>query len=711
MINSITLTNFKQHENLTIAFGTGFTAIRGANESGKSTILLAIAYALFGTKALPDSLDDVVTWGSPVGTLRVDLDFTIDGVPHKIRRSKASCQLDYADQSVTGQVEVTNFVARLLKVDAGAAARLTIANQSAIRGALEAGPKATTELIERLSEFDQIDNLIDLMQEKLTLGNTATATAAITAAADELARAKELAVPVDSEAAQALIDAADLAFSQAMAELDDAEKAQAAAQEAHAQLREKAVARDNLVRDVTRAKSGHDAALQKFEAVVVPPAPVDVEVKVEALRKQVNDAEQAGRIVTIFEKVRPYTVAPSGTVYEGAMADLVEEIQRAAAEDQSIRESIPTLRGELRLLNAQLTHGTCTFCGKDFSGVPEVAERNAETVRKIGDAEALLATCLADMQGSAETLADLQSVEKAQRAVMSAKSFADEYTEFKGLDTLPYYLEWTGPEVGTTVDVASLKSQITALHASSVTYNAATVRREEAVKAVAAAEAAVEEAQTALDDCPEVRLDAAQEALDAARLATRVVREISDAARRTLDAHRQALKDQQGAYERAVVEVARVSERLQTLQTQLVELEFNNALLKKVRACRPLLADKLWTLVLAASSSYFSDIRGVKSRVTKTSDGFQIDGHPVSSMSGSTLDALGLAIRVALVRTFLPSSPFLVLDEPSSAMDGDRTGNMLGFLSTAGFDQVIVCTHDPLSEAVADQVITLGGSR
>jgi ATPase subunit of ABC transporter with duplicated ATPase domains len=200
----------------------------------------------------------------------------------------------------------------------------------------------------------------------------------------------------------------------------------------------------------------------------------------------------------------------------------------------------------------------------------------------------------------------------------------------------------------------------------------------------------------------------AQTELDAARDATRAARDAVEEARRGLDAHTRALADQQAAYTRAVEEIKRVSERLGTLQAQLVELEFNNALLKKVRTCRPLLADKLWTLVLAASSSYFSDIRGVKSRVTKTSDGFQIDGHPVSSMSGSTLDALGLAIRVALVRTFLPSSPFLVLDEPSSAMDGDRTGNMLGFLSRAGFQQIILCSHDPLSESVCDNLITLG---
>lgn len=708
MINSITLTNFKRHENLTIAFGPGFTAVRGSNEAGKSTVLQALAYALFGTKALTDSLEDTVRWGSPVGTLRVDLDFTIDGVPHKVRRSKSSCQLDYAGQTVTGQVEVTNFIARLLKVDAGAAARLTIANQSAIRGALEAGPKATTELIERLSEFDQIDNLIEIMQEKLTLGNTATAAAAIAAATADLVRAKELAVPVDSVAAQKRIETAQRHFAASMAELEAAELAQAAAQDAHAEVREHAVRRDGLVRDHARANDALSKAVAKLDRAVVPPAPANVDTKVEALQRQISDAASASRTAQLFEQVRPFTVPPSGTTFEGTIESLRTDISDERVRVQADNEAVITLRGDLKLLRAQLTHGSCTFCGKDFSGVPEVAARNAETSRKIEEIETLLGAVLSVKPETAETLADLLAVEAANVKVMAVKAAAGEYAEYDGQGTLPYFLKWVGPDVGAVVEVESLRREVKRLQTSVGEYETAKALREAAGALVKDADRAQQAAARALTDCPEINIDAAQVKLDDARFATRVVRAAAEEARKDLDAHTRALKDQQDAYTRAVTEVARVTERLTTLEAQLVELEFNNALLKKVRTCRPLLADKLWTLVLAASSSYFSDIRGIKSRVTKSSDGFQIDGHPVSSMSGSTLDALGLAIRVALVRTFLPSSPFLVLDEPSSAMDGDRTGNMLGFLSRAGFAQVILCSHDPLSESICDNLITLG---
>lgn len=708
MINSITLTNFKRHESLAISFEPGFTAIRGNNEQGKSTVLLAIAYALFGTKAIPDSLDDTVTWGKPTSSLRVDIEFTLDGVSYKLRRSKASCQLDYSDQTVTGQTEVTAFVARLLKVDAGAAARLTIANQSAIRGALEAGPKATTELIERLSEFDQIDNLIELMQEKLTLGSTAGVVAATDSAKADLARAEALAVPVDLVQAQDQILAARGVWKYAEGVTAGCEVNEGLLQEAHSKLREMAVRRDGLSRDVTKAREVQRAAQTRLDALVAPVEPTNVDARVTALQKQIADAEQADHIASVFSKVRPYLSEPKIATFEGSHEDLRTEIANTETLVRSHADKVITLRGDIKLLEATLTHGTCTFCGKDFSGVPEVALRNADTTRKLEEADSSLTLEVRAHRDGVIDLGLLKDVLEADIKVANVLAAAGDLAEYVDLKVLPRYLKWNGPEVGATVDVGALRRDIKALQEAVVNFARARAQRDAALSAVVVADAAVAAAQFELSKSPEVAMGDAQKDLDDARDATRAARKSEAEAKSLMEGFEAGLRDQQTAYAHAVKEVRRATERVETLGKDLETLEFNNALLKRVRVCRPLLADKLWTLVLAASSSYFSDIRGVKSRVTKDSDGFQIDGHPVSSMSGSTLDALGLAIRVALVRTFLPSSPFLVLDEPSSAMDGDRTGNMLGFLSKIGFNQIILVTHEDLSETVADHIITLG---
>jgi plasmid stabilization system protein ParE len=147
--------------------------------------------------------------------------------------------------------------------------------------------------------------------------------------------------------------------------------------------------------------------------------------------------------------------------------------------------------------------------------------------------------------------------------------------------------------------------------------------------------------------------------------------------------------------------------RLAGMEGDLREVSFNNALLKKIRSIRPLVADKLWNKLLAAVGSMFSRVRGADSLIVKTPKGFLCNGEAIESLSGSTLDALGLAIRAALCKTFLPHCGFIVLDEPAAACDPERTANLLGFLASVGFEQTLLITHEEISETFADCLIAL----
>jgi len=149
-------------------------------------------------------------------------------------------------------------------------------------------------------------------------------------------------------------------------------------------------------------------------------------------------------------------------------------------------------------------------------------------------------------------------------------------------------------------------------------------------------------------------------------------------------------------------------ERITEYRNDIDSIGFNNTLLKKMRAIKPSVTDYLWSSVLAAVSQFFTQLRGEASVVTKDSDGFKVNGSSVKSLSGSTLDVLALAIRVALTKTFIPNTSLLILDEPGAGCDRDRMASLLGFLSSVGFRQVILASHDVLSQDVADIVINLG---
>jgi AAA domain len=711
MLNRIKLTNFRQHTDLEVVFGAGMTAIRGGNEAGKSTVLEAVAYAMFGSPALRDSVDDVVTWGEATASLRVELDFAVDGVAYTVKRSQKSAEINYDGGIVTNQKEVTAYICRLLKVDAGAAARLTMSNQNQIRGALEAGPKATTELIERLAEFDQIDTLVELIQEKLTLGHTGSAETAVVAAREGLARAEALAVPFDAEALQiAFLNAAHLRNAAEAAEYA-ADAAEVAAHATLTEVQEKALQRDSALRNVARTAGVVKGLREKLE-VPLPPAPDNVEGKVTALRQQIEDVANASAVAAAFARVAPFTKArgPEAASYEGTIEALRDEIYSLSAERTSTSLVLANLAGEIRLAEQQLTHGSCTFCGKDFSGVPEVALKNSTTQLALDGFKASHAAASLKLVVVGEDIPAMAAIEKSSAAALKVLAELPHYAELAD-NELPPVLRWKGPEVTLAqVDVSSLKLQITALQSAQKEYDAAVVRREGLQAQLSSAQGEDSDAQGALVALRGVQgldVEAAKSAYESARLAARAARTELAVARQAVTDTERTLQDASAAYERAVEVVVDMQEALAQREADLAAMEFNNALLKRVRQCRPIIADNLWNIVLAAVSSYFSEIRGVASVVSKGSDGFTVDAHSVTSMSGSTLDALGLAVRVALVRTFLPSAPFLILDEPAAAMDEGRTDNMLGFLSKCGFQQVLLVTHEEVSQNIADNLITL----
>lgn len=149
--------------------------------------------------------------------------------------------------------------------------------------------------------------------------------------------------------------------------------------------------------------------------------------------------------------------------------------------------------------------------------------------------------------------------------------------------------------------------------------------------------------------------------------------------------------------------------QLAELTRTVSEMDTNNALIKKLRQARPVLAAKLWAGLLAAISRTFSELRGVPSVVGRSADGFEVDGKPAADLSGSTLDILGLAVRISLMRAFLPGVGLLILDEPAAAMDAAREERLLAALATLDFGQVLMVSHGDTAKAVAGSVILLQG--
>ena len=100
-LRSLTMRYFRQHSETSVQFPDGLVGIIGSNGSGKTTILEAIAFALFGSKALRGKVEDVRTRTAPFKSgrgkkdqeVRVELAIELEGIVFKIERSLTDAAL------------------------------------------------------------------------------------------------------------------------------------------------------------------------------------------------------------------------------------------------------------------------------------------------------------------------------------------------------------------------------------------------------------------------------------------------------------------------------------------------------------------------------------------------------------------------------------------------------------------------------------------
>ncbi len=101
------LTNFRQHADTDIEFGTGLTGIIGPNGAGKSTILEAIAWALYGGNTARGGNESLRFNRAPARSpVRVELEFSLAGHRYRVVRGLSMAEL-YLDD---GEVAIANSV-------------------------------------------------------------------------------------------------------------------------------------------------------------------------------------------------------------------------------------------------------------------------------------------------------------------------------------------------------------------------------------------------------------------------------------------------------------------------------------------------------------------------------------------------------------------------------------------------------------------------
>ncbi|MGH7633413.1 MAG: AAA family ATPase, partial [Gemmatimonadaceae bacterium] len=117
-LHHIALANFRQHADTRIEFDTGLTGIIGPNGSGKTTILEAIAWAIYGNAAARGTRDSIrFARAGARASVRVELEFDLGGHRYRVVRGLTNAEL-YLDGGATPIANsisgVTDLLARRL---------------------------------------------------------------------------------------------------------------------------------------------------------------------------------------------------------------------------------------------------------------------------------------------------------------------------------------------------------------------------------------------------------------------------------------------------------------------------------------------------------------------------------------------------------------------------------------------------------------------
>ena len=160
----VSLRNFKCYEDAEVSLEPGVTVIHGINGSGKSSLLEACFFALYGATALDRTLEEIVTIGADEA--EIDLWFSHEGAEYHLTRrirntgeraSTAECVLDGPTETLDGVGDVEQRIVSMLRMDSEAFVNSAFVRQGEINKLINATPAERQRMIDRLLQLGTLE--------------------------------------------------------------------------------------------------------------------------------------------------------------------------------------------------------------------------------------------------------------------------------------------------------------------------------------------------------------------------------------------------------------------------------------------------------------------------------------------------------------------------------------------------------------------------
>lgn len=339
-LSRLRLVNFRQHADSTLVFDRGLTGVIGANGSGKSTILEAIKWALYGGDASRGTVDSIrFARASARSPVRIELEFDLGGHRYRLVRAltTADLYLDGGERPIaSGSAAVTDVVRRRLgmSLDEFDNTYFTAQKQLAVMATLSA--KARGQFLSRVLGYERLRVAQDLCTDRRNaLRSEATGMLAGMPDADALAR-QLVDAEVRLRESQERATQAAVEQARAHGELTALQPRWEEAQRAREELQSLDSARQVLDAEVV----GHQRALERAES------------ELRAV------AEARAQLMPLAEALKPFP----------AVMDELQRQRELAVSDgrrQALQESAVALSGDLQKLREMRARLEASAAGED----------------------------------------------------------------------------------------------------------------------------------------------------------------------------------------------------------------------------------------------------------------------------------------------------------------------------------------------------------
>lgn len=687
MIKSLSLTNFKQHRQLTVLFQNGLNSVQGENGAGKTTILRGILFALFGAQAA-GAKGHLTTWGESKMSVSMLIAFPEVG-DVAITRSNTKAEIRKEGQLLaSGQSSVTEYVQDKLGMDAKLFKTLLYAGQDETQLLLKMGAAGLQKQLEGVAKLDVLDRVLAMIA------------ADNHRAEGELAGIGELpdinAMRNTRDGLAKELEAFEQKSTTAKKELDDAEIFLKLAKETHAKLSKEFNDAITVRQQHQLARAASEVAkkeLQDLRDKAVTPVSQEW---VDQLRDQVTSAEQALR-----EKTQMWHEAQlAAKRYEDLrshVADLSkllphwEQLQTLFEQEQERKQQHLDLQQQLKQAKDALTHAVCHACHRPFDEKTlQEAEASVEALTdRVNQAHSVL------QKASAEFTTYLASI---GRSFNEVKTAVDSYASFsKILESTPVPEMPTFTQQDLETETAALRKMQEELQRAMVeyrTYNQHLLdlkKREDAVQQTMAQVVELEKHLGTLSDVSETAVQDAYQAIDKYSEATKTLHESWSTA--VLHTSKHAAQ-----VEELTRQLDKLAENMDRVNSIRRDIELRTDLSKYLRKNRASFMQDTWQALTQYTSHLISTTTdGLISDLYRANNGdFYVteagQQAPVEELSGARKSIVGLCLRLGLLHLFYGDSGFLLLDEVTANCSEANSARVAGLLRSLK-SQVIMVTH------------------